>query len=80
MDFFSYFFLIGNEHLHQLTSLGASDFYVRLQKFTGGWTYAKYNEISVADEAGKYRLKVKFNSYQGNAGMETHYLLTHSTL
>ncbi|XP_022294549.2 angiopoietin-related protein 6-like isoform X1 [Crassostrea virginica] len=59
---------LGNEHLHQLTSRGASDFYVRLQKFTGGWTYAKYNEISVADEAGKYRLKVKFNSYQGNAG------------
>lgn len=58
----------GNDHLHQLTSLGTSDFYVRLEKFTGGWAYAKYNNFTVADESDGYRMRLKVGSYQGNAG------------
>lgn len=58
----------GNEHLHQLTTLGTSDFYVLLEKFTGGWAYAKYNNFSVADESDGYRMRLKIGSYQGNAG------------
>lgn len=65
---------LGNENLHQLTSLGTSDFYVRLEKFTGGWAYAKYNEFSVADESDGYRMRLKVGSYRGNAGdsIESH--------
>lgn len=59
---------LGSDHLHQLTSLGTSDFYVRLEKFTGGWAYAKYNNFSVADESDGYRMRLKVGSYQGNAG------------
>lgn len=61
-------FLVGNDHLHQLTRLGISDLYIRLEKFTGGWAYARYNNFSVADESDGYRIRVKFGSYQGNAG------------
>lgn len=60
----------GNDHLHQLTSLGTSDFYVRLEKFTGGWTYAKYNNFTVADESDGYRMRLKVGSYRGNAGKD----------
>eukprot|EP00105_Crassostrea_gigas_P010376 XP_011425634.1 PREDICTED: microfibril-associated glycoprotein 4-like isoform X1 [Crassostrea gigas] len=65
---------IGNDHLHQLTSWGNSDFYVRLEKFTGGWAYAKYNNFTVADESDGYRMRLKVGSYQGNAGdsIESH--------
>ena len=51
-----------------MTLLGTSDLYVRLEKFTGGWAYAKYKEFSVADETDGYRMRVKVGSYQGNAG------------
>nr|XP_034320073.1 uncharacterized threonine-rich GPI-anchored glycoprotein PJ4664.02-like isoform X2 [Crassostrea gigas] len=65
---------IGNDHLHQLTSWGNSDFYVRLEKFTGGWAYAKYNNFTVADESDGYRMRLKVGSYRGNAGdsIESH--------
>lgn len=63
-----YFFLVGNDHIHQLTRLGMSDLYVRLEKFKGGWAYARYHNFSVADESGEYRMRVKVGSYQGNAG------------
>ncbi|XP_022294499.2 uncharacterized protein LOC111104697 isoform X2 [Crassostrea virginica] len=65
---------LGNDNLHQLTSLGTSDLYVRMEKFTGGWAYAKYKEFSVADEADGYRMRVKVGSYQGNGGdsIESH--------
>ncbi|XP_078329360.1 microfibril-associated glycoprotein 4-like [Crassostrea virginica] len=65
---------LGNDNLHQLTSLGTSDLYVRLEKFTGGWAYAKYKEFSVADETDGFRMRVKVGSYQGNAGdsIESH--------
>lgn len=45
-----------------------SDLYVRLEKFNGGWAYARYHNFSVADESGGYRMRVKVGSYQGNAG------------
>lgn len=61
-------FLVGNDHLHQLTRLGIFDLYIRLEKFTGGWAYARYNNFSVTDESDGYRMRVKFGSYQGNAG------------
>uniref|UniRef100_K1RB73 Ficolin-2 n=1 Tax=Magallana gigas TaxID=29159 RepID=K1RB73_MAGGI len=61
-------FWLGNDHLHQLTRLGIFDLYIRLEKFTGGWAYARYNNFSVADESDGYRMRVKFGSYQGNAG------------
>lgn len=61
-------FYSGNDHLHQLTSLGTSDLYVRLEKFTGGWAYARYNNFTVADESYGYRMRLKARSYQGNAG------------
>lgn len=61
-------FFLGNDHLHQLTKLGISDLYVRLEKFTGGWTYARYNNFSVADESDGYRMRVKVGSYHGSAG------------
>ena len=70
MRFVSYFLWPGNDNLHQLTSLGTSDLFVRLEKFTGGWAYAKYKEFSVADETDGYRMRVKVGSYQGNAGTE----------
>ncbi|XP_065923014.1 tenascin-R [Magallana gigas] len=65
---------IGNDHLHQLTSWGNSDFYVRLEKFTDGWAYAKYNNFTVADESDGYRMRLKVGSYRGNAGdsIESH--------
>ena len=68
MRFVSYFLSPGNDNLHQLTSLSTSDLYVRLEKLTGGWAYAKYKEFSVADETDGYRMRVKVGSYQGNAG------------
>ena len=68
MRFVSYFLSPGNDNLHQLTSLGTSDLYVRLEKFTGGWAYAKYKEFGVADETDGFRMRVKVGSYQGNAG------------
>lgn len=61
-------FLVGNDHLHQLTRLGIFDLYIRLEKFTGGWAYARYNNFSVADESDGYRMRVKVGSYEGNAG------------
>lgn len=61
-------FLVGNDHLHQLTRLGISDLYIRLEKFTGGWAYARYNNFSVTDESDGYRMTVKVGSYLGNAG------------
>uniref|UniRef100_A0A8W8NQN9 Fibrinogen C-terminal domain-containing protein n=1 Tax=Magallana gigas TaxID=29159 RepID=A0A8W8NQN9_MAGGI len=65
---------LGNDHLHQLTSLGTSDLYVRLEKFTGGWAFARYNNFTVADESYGYRMRLKARSYQGNAGdsIESH--------
>lgn len=60
--------MVGNDHIHQLTRLGMSDLYVRLEKFKGGWAYARYHNFSVADESGGYRMRVKVGSYQGNAG------------
>lgn len=59
---------VGNDHLHQLTRLGISDLYIRLEKFTGGWAYARYNNFSVTDESDGYRMRVKVESYEGNAG------------
>uniref|UniRef100_K1QXQ9 Ficolin-1 n=1 Tax=Magallana gigas TaxID=29159 RepID=K1QXQ9_MAGGI len=61
-------FWLGNDHLHQLTRLGISDLYIRLEKFTGGWAYARYNNFSVTDESDGYRMRVKVGSYEGNAG------------
>lgn len=61
-------FFVGNDHLHQLTRLGISDLYIRLEKFTGGWAYARYNNFSVTDESDGYRMRVKVGSYEGNAG------------
>ncbi|XP_056002966.1 mucin-2-like isoform X2 [Ostrea edulis] len=65
---------LGNDHLHRLTALGTSELYVRLEKFSGGWFYAKYNEFTVAAETDGYRMRLKVGSYQGNAGdsIESH--------
>lgn len=60
---------LGNDHLHRLTALGTSELYVRLEKFSGGWFYAKYNEFTVAAETDGYRMRLKVGSYQGNAGI-----------
>lgn len=59
---------VGNDHLHQMTRLGLSDLYIRLEKFTGGWAYARYNNFSVADESDGYKMRVNVGSYLGNAG------------
>ncbi|XP_061185389.1 techylectin-5B-like isoform X2 [Saccostrea echinata] len=65
---------LGNEHLHQLTMLGSSDFYVRLEKFSGGWFYARYNDFVISNETDGYRMRLRNGSYQGNAGesIESH--------
>ncbi|XP_062575637.1 ficolin-2-like [Saccostrea cucullata] len=59
---------LGNDHLHQLTMLGTSDFYVRLERFIGGWYYAKYNDFVISNETDGFRLRLQSGSYQGNAG------------
>jgi hypothetical protein len=61
--------ILGNDHLHQLTALGTSELYVRLEKFSGGWYYAKYSEFMVATGTDGYRMRLKAGSYQGNAGI-----------
>lgn len=58
-------FFVGNDHLHQLTRLGISDLYIRLEKFTGGWAYARYNNFSVTDESDGYRMRVKVDLMKG---------------
>ncbi|XP_062575636.1 ficolin-2-like [Saccostrea cucullata] len=65
---------LGNNHLHQLTTLGTSDLYILLEKFGGGWFYAKYKDFRIANVSDSYRMRVKEGSYQGTAGdsIESH--------
>lgn len=49
-----------------MTSRKAQELRIDLQQFSGAKAYAKYSTFSIADEKGKYRLKV--GGYSGTAG------------
>ncbi|XP_028390967.1 ryncolin-1-like [Dendronephthya gigantea] len=59
-------FWLGLDKIHRLWKSGQNDLRVDLMDFYGIEAYAKYSTFSVADESGKYRLRI--GSYSGDAG------------
>ncbi|XP_056009776.1 ryncolin-1-like [Ostrea edulis] len=66
---------LGNDAIHSLTSRKAQELRIDLQQFSGAKAYAKYSTFSIADEKGKYRLKV--GGYSGTAGDSLQYHNNH---
>ena len=62
----SFYILLGNENIHELTSHGRHKLRVELSSFNNKERYAEYSLFSVGDEQSNYQLIV--NGYQGNAG------------
>ncbi|XP_068755526.1 uncharacterized protein [Montipora capricornis] len=59
-------FWLGNDKIHRLTASRPSSLRVELEDWNGAKAYAKYGQISIADEQAQYRLEV--NSFSGTAG------------
>ena len=60
-------FILGNEHLHQLTVQGKYNLRINMGDFESNQRYAVYSQFVVGDEESGYKLTV--GGYQGNAGM-----------
>jgi len=57
---------LGNDRLHQLTSIGHYKLRFDLQARNGSWYYAEYSRFIVHNETSNYRMHV--SGYSGNAG------------
>ena len=58
--------ILGNEHLHQLTSQGKYNLRINMEDFDNTEKYATYKQFAVDDEKSVYKLTV--GGYQGDAG------------
>ncbi|XP_076089756.1 ficolin-1-like [Mytilus galloprovincialis] len=59
-------FWLGNDKLHQLTSLSTYTLRVLMEDFDNETRYAQYQSFTIGDAASKY--KISLNSYSGDAG------------
>ena len=60
-------FILGNEHLHQLTAQGNYSLRINIGDFDSNQRYAVYSQFVVGDEESGYKLTV--GGYEGSAGM-----------
>jgi hypothetical protein len=60
-------FILGNEHLHQLTAQIKYSLRINTDDFESNQRYAVYKQFVVGDEKSGYKLTV--GGYKGNAGM-----------
>ncbi|XP_063417900.1 ficolin-1-like [Mytilus trossulus] len=59
-------FWLGNDKLHQITSLSEYTLRVLMEDFDNETRYAQYQSFTIGDAASKYKLSL--NSYSGDAG------------
>ena len=67
-----FYFFIGNELLHKLTTSRKYKLRIELMDFSGASRFAQYSTFSVGSRDSGYKLSV--GGYSGNAGMRWRYL------
>ncbi|XP_077981222.1 fibroleukin-like [Glandiceps talaboti] len=58
-------FWMGNDKIHQLTTIRRYELRIDMEAFNGDKAYAKYDSFSIEDETNKYKLHI--GSYSGTA-------------
>ena len=70
-----FFFNLGNENIHEITSHGRYKLRVDLGDFENHFAYAEYSIFHVGDEMSKYQISVI--GYSGTAGKRVFYICDH---